>query len=80
MSGVLSIAYYFEKKVIVSDLGYFLQNKSKNTFVFKSEDIQDLAEKLKQALNISVDMSNAYNEIYSDKEMIKAYLDFYNII
>lgn len=80
MSGVLSIAYYFQKKVIVSDLGYFLQNKSKNTFVFERENIQDLAKVLKLALNTPINMSNAYDETYSNEEMIKAYLIFYNIL
>lgn len=78
MSGVLSIAYYFKKNVIVSDLGFFLQNKSQNTFVFKHENSQDLAKTLKQALKNPVDMSNAYNEIYSNEKMIRDYILFYN--
>lgn len=78
MSGVLSFAYYFNKNVIVSDLGFFLQNKSKNTFVFKRNDAQDLAKVLTKALEMPADMSSAYNEIYSSERMIKEYLAFYN--
>lgn len=78
MSGVLSIAYYFKKNVIVSDLGFFLQNKSQHTFVFRSEDVKDLAKTLKEALEKPSDMWNAYDEIYSNKKMITDYLIFYN--
>ena len=68
----------FKKNVIVSDLGFFLQNKSQHTFVFRSEDVKDLAKTLKQALEKPSDMWNAYDEIYSNKKMITDYLIFYN--
>lgn len=80
MSGVLSIAYYFKKNTIVSDLAFFLQNKSQNTFVFKRNDIQSLATTLGKALNNPVNMANAYDEVYSNKQSSQEYLNFYNPI
>ena len=77
MSGVLSIAYYFKKNVIISDLGFFLQNKSKNTQVFKNGNTEDLAKTLAETISNLSDMSTAYDEIYSGETMINQYLSFY---
>lgn len=77
MSGVLSIAYYFKKNVITSNLDFFLQNKSKNTQVFKNGDTQDLARVLLQAIKHPSDMTSAYDEVYSSEKMINQYLSFY---
>lgn len=78
MSGVLSFPYYFGNKVLLSDVPFFLQNKTENTFYFKSQNVQDLEEKLKQVLNISKNASAmfAYDNIFSEKQLIDSYYVF----
>lgn len=45
MSGVLSLAYYFKKKLLVSDIPFFVDNVSLQTSLFQAGNIYDLSEK-----------------------------------
>lgn len=80
MSGVLSIAYYFKKKVILSDIPYFRDNKTKACTFFHVGNIDDLTQKLNELLsdNSQPVEDSGYEELYSDKAMSDAYYNFYN--
>ncbi len=42
MSGVLSVAHYFKKRVVVSDVPFFIDNKNSNDVVFPHGDVISL--------------------------------------
>lgn len=62
-SGVISIAHYFKKKIIASDLPYFKDNISNGDVLFKSENVTELIHVLEREVN---NFSNDFcNEIQS---------------
>lgn len=79
MSGVLSIAYYFSKKVLVSDLPFFKENKAACCTFFKAGDRNDLKAKLQAIINeTNFIASNCYQEIYSPQKLANDYAEFYD--
>lgn len=79
MSGVLSIAYYFKKRVLASSIPFFLDNRTQTTFFFECNNINDLQFKMEflacdKNMIFNADMS--YNEIYSE-EIINDYIKLY---
>ena len=50
MSGVLSLAYYFNKKVLASTIPFFEDNATLNVVLFKVNDIDDLERKMKSLI------------------------------
>lgn len=80
MSGVLSIAYYFKKAVITSDVPFFLENKSPNTQTFHIGDIKDLANKILKQKKINfqeIIENDFYEKKYSKQTLINEYLNLY---
>lgn len=82
MSGVLSLAYYFKKRVLVSSTPFFLENKVKGVEYFEAgneKDLQDklclLIDNLSESDNLEID---AYDKIYSNKKMADDYFGMYN--
>ena len=79
MSGVLSIAFYFRKIVVLSDLPFFKSYNNDNTFFFKNNDVEDLCNKMEQVyinrdLTVSLD---TYSYSYSDKLLENDYSQIY---
>lgn len=79
MSGVLSLAYYFNKEVLLSDIPYFKENGCELTTFFKNADIDDLAAKLEACLQKSSGKikTNCYERIYSSPVLTDDYRAFY---
>lgn len=78
MSGVLSLAFFFKKRILLSDVPFFIENASNSTIFFKNGDVLDLTEKLKDTLNLpDVDNDDSYERIYSRKALLKTYISFY---
>ena len=81
MSGVLSLAFYFNKIALLSDVPFFKEYDCENTFYFKTGNISDLKNKMKALLTDNPSASNlCYNRFYSKHSLNDAYLDFYNTV
>lgn len=81
MSGVLSLAFFFKKRLLLSDVPFFMENASNSTMFFRNGDVLDLTEKIKSALNLpNVDNDDSYERIYSKEAMLKTYISFYENI
>lgn len=85
MSGVLSLAYFFNKSVIVSDIPFFKEYNNDLTVFFKAGDINDLSDKLNTLfydLNFKkkITSESPYERIYSPKFLTDAYYEFYKSI
>ena len=82
MSGVLSLAYYFKKRVILSDIPFFQENKTSACTFFRAGEIDDLTSKLNTLEDISYDSNNdnGYQQIYSTNALVDAYYVFYEKI
>lgn len=81
MSGVLSLAFFFRKRILLSDVPFFRENASDSTIFFKNGDVLDLMEKLKMALNLpAVDNDDSYEKKYSKETMLKSYVSFYEAV
>lgn len=82
MSGVLSIAYYFKKRVILSDIPFFRENETSACTFFRAGDIEDLTSKLEnlQEANYNPNEDDSYLHIYSAKVLADAYNTFYSQI
>lgn len=82
MSGVLSIAYYFKKRVILSDIPFFRENATDACLFFRAGDVNDLTQKLNRIIldAPSPVTDDAYKRLYSKKALADAYFDFYNKI
>jgi len=79
MSGVLSIAYYFRKKVLMSSVPFFLENRTEDSCFFKTGDYKDLLIKMEYLLSGESDSpeSNSYEELYSDEVLANDYYNLY---
>ncbi len=78
MSGVLSIAYYFKKRVLLSSIPFFCDNASSDSCFFDTGSIDDLQRKAEElsASNLTTD-NNSYEEIYSENSLIEDYYKLY---
>lgn len=81
MSGVLSLAYYFNKLVLASDIPFFKENATPNITFFKNGDIGDLQLKLEDMVlnteTFQIDMTS-YDRLYSVKALADSYWNLYN--
>ena len=80
MSGVLSIAYYFKKTVLLSSIPFFIENKTLSSVFFECCNIDDLKDKMESMLSRDTvnDISeNYYEAIYSEKILIGDYKSLY---
>ena len=80
MSGVLSLAYYFKKKLLVSDIPFFVDNVSLQTSLFQAGNIYDLSEKMRTKLRESPDTEDGdyYEKLYSTDALIIGYKRLYD--
>lgn len=81
MSGVLSLAYYFNKLVLASDISFFKENATQNVTFFKNGDIGDLQLKLEDmVINTGTYLidTTSYNRLYSAKALADSYWNLYN--
>lgn len=80
MSGVLSLAFYFRKRIICSDLDYFKQYKNESMLFFPVNDIDTLAKSLDQTVNsTSLSSENIYEHYFSEKQLQRSLLSFYGL-
>ena len=81
MSGVLSLAYYFKKKLLVSDIPFFVDNVSLQTSLFQAGNIYDLSEKMKIKLRESPSVGDGdyYEKLYSTDALIIGYKHLYDM-
>lgn len=77
MSGVLSIAYYFKKKVVLSDIPFFYQYACENSFFFKNGDKLSLKESIISALSAPTSKEDNYQRFYNPKSIIQQLTKFY---
>lgn len=82
MSGVLSIAYYFRKRVLMSDVQFFKDNAAPSCTLFRAGDKEDLKKNLQELLNSkeSKFTEDYYSSMYSDKIISDDYFNLYNSI
>ena len=80
MSGVLSIAYYFNKRVLLSSIPFFIDNATKSATHFKCGDVADLQVQMERlsASDGSEHSDGSYDEIYSEKILIEDYCKLYS--
>ena len=80
MSGVLSLAFYFHKRVLLSNIPFFKENACELTSFFKNGDIGDLEKMLDCLLDKEkMAFDNCYDRIYSRAVLIRDYLKLYNV-
>lgn len=79
MSGVLSIAYYFKKRMLLSNIPFFLDYASDDVVYFKSGDLNDLSLKIKEMLNNQIDTPKGdnYEKFYGEFTLIDSYKKLY---
>lgn len=82
MSGVLSIAYYFRKRVLLSDVQFFKDNAVPGCTFFLAGDIDDLRSKLHDLLRTQHYMftEDFYTDIYSCNILSDDYFSLYQSI
>ncbi len=82
MSGVLSIAYYFRKQVLLSDVQFFKENAVPSCTFFHTGDSDDLKNKLQDLLKKQdkIFTDDFYSEMYSDKIITDDYSRLYTLI
>lgn len=78
MSGVLSVAYYFRKFVLASDVPFFKENSTENIAFFKAGDVNDLRVQMEKIYkeNNSTNMVS-YDKLYSSKTLADSYWELY---
>lgn len=80
MSGVLSIAYYFKKRVLLSKIPFFLENATSISSFFEANNELDLQKQMELMTNQNVideSYKACYESIYSDKVLISDYIKLY---
>lgn len=80
MSGVLSIAYYFNKRVLLSSIPFFIDNATKSATFFKCGDVADLQSQMERLTTSGGNehSNGSYGEIYSEKILIEDYCKLYS--
>mgnify|MGYP000056554007 CR=1 FL=1 len=82
MSGVLSIAYFFKKKVLLSSIPFFIENATPASAFFQCGDVTDLRaqmEKLVLTTRCYEDKCGCYDMIYSEKTLVEDYKKLYSL-
>lgn len=80
MSGVLSLAYFFNKKVLLSSIPFFKDNATSNSIFFEVGNIFDLQKKMENLMVTNLESSNdmdSYENVYSDEALISDYYKMY---
>ena len=81
MSGVLSIAYYFRKRVLLSDVQFFKDNAVPSCTLFHAGDKDDLKNKLQILLiNKNILTEDYYTKMYSNTILCNDYFRLYKSI
>ena len=82
MSGVLSLAYYFHKRVLLSDIPFFKDNETPSCTFFQNGNVDDLKEKIELLFEQDFNLftNDYYSSIYSDKVLTDDYFALYNKI
>lgn len=82
MSGVLSIAYYFRKQVLLSDVQFFKENAVPSCTFFHTGDSDDLKNKLQDLLKKQdkIFTEDFYSDMHSDKIITDDYSRLYTLI
>lgn len=82
MSGVLSLAMYYNKRILASDLDFFLQYQSESVIYFKNGIKESLTQKLLNECDCiqSVCNKDDYNQFYSTQNRVQSYLELYEHI
>lgn len=78
MSGVFSIAMYFKKRIIASDISFFLEYKNPCITYFKTEDVDSLSAAIIETLANKKDINDVYPLFYSDSLIRNEMELFYN--
>lgn len=80
MSGVLSLAYYFNKLVLASDIPFLKEYATSNVSFFRAGDINDLRNQLEDMLentdSYHIDKTS-YERLFGEKALSDAYWKFY---
>lgn len=80
MSGVLSIAYYNECKVVMSDVEFFKENCVPGSYLFKAGSVEDLKRQILLALKNKEKVNiRSYNLLYSNENLIDGYSTLYSL-
>ena len=81
MSGVFSLAFYFQKKVLASDIPFFKENEIANVTFFSANDVNDLKLKLEGiasgAISSNIDVKG-YDKLYGDQALADSYYELYS--
>lgn len=80
MSGVLSIAYYFNKLILASDIPFFKDNATDSVSFFKAGDVMDLQLKMEEMIAHKERYQpdeTSYNRIYSTLALADSYWNLY---
>lgn len=80
MSGVLSIAYYFKKRVLLSKIPFFIENATYISYFFEVGNVTKLQEQME--IMVNQDTNDAYNKnyyesIYSDNVLVSDFINLY---
>lgn len=80
MSGVLSVAYYFKKRVLLSNVPFFIDNKTVASTFFECGDTKSLQtqmELLVTGKEVKEGLGECYEEIYSSRTLVEDYCKLY---
>lgn len=78
MSGVLSIAFYFKKRVLLSDIPFFKQYEADGCVYFKSRDVDDLTERLVFVLSQdNLIVPECYDSFFSERALSESLFSYY---
>ena len=81
MSGVLSLAYFFDKLVLASDIPFFREYATENVSFFQVGSIDSLQESLETMVARAEDYhveKLGYERLYSGQALSEAYWNLYN--
>lgn len=81
MSGVLSIALFFQKEIVLSDIPFFRQYECEDTIFFKKNDVNDLRAMLEIAVAKNrTKQTSCYEQFFSPAILEKDYDLLYHSI
>lgn len=77
MSGVFSLAMYYRKPIVASDIPFFTEYKDAGIYYFKASDVDSLSKTLKDVLSKDLVAKDVYPLFYSDSLIKKEMESFY---
>ena len=81
MSGVLSIAYYFNKLILASDISFFKDNATDSVLFFKAGDVKNLQYQMENIMahkECYKPDAASYKRIYGTMALADSYWKLYN--